>query len=143
MVKKIEQRLLEMQKPQLVPVRDLQLSTKDALVVCAGFEDRAFKSLEKARSTQSKRFRCVSVEYLPHVEENRKDELEELAGDCEASLEWCVYDRRDPADGAMRVADLLKDVKGEILVDISGMSKLLIVQLIVELSVRRRCACQP
>jgi hypothetical protein len=104
------------------------IGDKDTLITCAGFEDRALEFLARCVRAGSKSFRLIGVKYLPEVPENRVgqfEELSDLAG-AEATLQTYIRQEPDNIDG------LLSDIKhaARLWVDISGMSKLLIVQLI-------------
>ena len=104
------------------------LGSTDVLVTCAGFEDRAFEYLRRAVKAGSKRFTLVSIEYRPSVPANRSQELAALAEQAEATLVVVEYDRQDPKDpssSVLKVAD-----ERRVLIDVSGMSRLLIVQLV-------------
>jgi hypothetical protein len=100
----------------------------DALITCAGFEDRALEFLKRCVTAGSKSFRLLGVKYLPEVPENRIAELKQLADASAADVVLETYDRQEPPS----IATLLKKAESAngLWVDISGMSRLLIVQLV-------------
>lgn len=122
--------------PSLESVSSLRLSLGDTLIACVGFEDRSLASLELATQSHSAGFRLISVEYRPEVPENRRERYRELARQMNVTLRSIVYDRERPEGGGSKIVDELSEGTGEILLDVSGMSRLLIVQCIVELARR-------
>jgi len=107
---------------------------EDTLITCAGFEDRALEFLKRCVGAGSKGFGLVGIEYLPEVAENRVRHFKELADTSRAAVVLQTYNRQEPEN----VESLLDHAERSayIWVDISGMSRLLIVQLIA-LGVRR------
>ena len=102
----------------------------DAVILCGGFEDRASCVLERLVEGRRKGAVVVLVEYLPEYEVNR--DLKGLAKGVGMEVRGCQYDRRSPAGGGEKLVELVKGA-GRVHVDISGMSRLLIVQVIVAL----------
>jgi hypothetical protein len=128
---RLDEVLLHLPKPPLKPFSQCTLHKDDCLILCAGFEDRAIESLNKISAAEG--FDVLLVSYLPLVRENRKElvtaRLRELGG----RVEELVYDRENPEGFGKQVLDRLSSVHGRIAVDISAMSRLLIVQLLVVL----------
>jgi len=102
----------------------------DTLVLCAGFEDRSAAVLRRAVLAGARGFNVICLDYLPAVAENRREEVIQLCRDADARHELVVYDRESPAGAAERLFDAVKG-SGNIHLDISGMSRLLIVQAVV------------
>jgi len=100
-----------------------------------GFEDRVFGVLNKALQSRKKIERVVGIEYRPHNEKNRinefKDTLKNLSLS-EANIYWSIYDRYVPDDFIEQIVKIVNfvPVNYNIVVDISAMSKLLIVVLL-------------
>jgi hypothetical protein len=108
----------------------------DAVIVCAGFEERAVVLLQRAVSEGAQSFAVVVVAYYPATEDNLKrlEEIKRLCAGCARVQVW-TYNRRDPAGAGCALLDLAGERKVHI--DISGMSRLLIVQLVAEATRRR------
>ena len=104
----------------------------DAIVLCGGFEERASCVLERLVEADRKGTVVVIVEYLPVDMSNKASDLRALAGEAGMDVKECLYDRRSPAGGGEMLAKLVSGA-GRVYVDISGMSRLLIVQVIVAL----------
>lgn len=131
-----DEKLASWPKPPLKTVDVFDLQTDDSLIICAGFEDRALAVLNKAVKTSTSKFKVVSVEYLPLVAGNK---IQDVKAICEANnlrLALCTYDRQDPANGAEVILDQASQGSKRLFIDLSGMSRLLIVQLVV--AIRRR-----
>jgi hypothetical protein len=105
------------------------LAGNDVLVTCAGFEDRAFEFLRRVVRQGSRKFGVIAIDYLPDERANRTLELQNLVAQSEATLQWVKYDREDPHDPSSLVLERSPD-QGRLLIDTSGMSRLLIVQLV-------------
>ncbi len=102
--------------------------TADVLITCAGFEDRALEFLRRAIAAGARGFTVIAVGYLPSLAANRSQELESLAGKGEIDLKWLPYNREDPSDPGPEIFAAMPFRRLHI--DISGMSRLLIVQLL-------------
>ncbi len=108
------------------------INAGDAVVLCGGFEERACAVLGRLVECGKKGITLVLVEYRPCNDDNKVDALRALAASAGVMLCECVYDRQLPAGGGEKVAELVAGA-GTVYVDISGMSRLLIVQVIVAL----------
>ena len=121
--------------PVLTPVEKLVMAEGDLVVVCAGFEDRATTVLDMMVRGGGRGFRAIVVDYAPHYEENRRQAVTEICEAGGATVEWVTYDRCAPAqmgetiEAAARGAD-------KIYLDVSAMSRMLIVQLVVAFAER-------
>lgn len=120
----------------LRPVDKLHLSVDDILVACAGFEERTLASLSLTLLGKSAGYYLIAVEYLPLVLENHSERFYAQAERMDLKIKRVVYDRECPEGGGANVADALPVTVGYVYLDISGMSRLLIVQCIVELARR-------
>ena len=127
-VLRVDERLRKGVHPELEAIEVPELGRGDVLLTCAGFEDRASESLRRAVAAARKGFRVVCVEYLPLVEANRVGEVATLCDRAGCQRECVTFDRERPAGAAERI--LARVGEGErFYVDVSGMSKILIVQL--------------
>lgn len=104
------------------------LTVTDALITCAGFEDRALAFLESAVNANSRGFLVVGIDYRPEVAENRMSKFDELAARAGARTRRITYERQEP-ESSREILAPAADAE-RIFVDISGMSRLLIVQLV-------------
>jgi hypothetical protein len=108
------------------------LSPDDWLVICAGFEDRALAVLKSAVSTGT-RFSVVLILYLPFVPENKADEIRKLCQAARIPISELTYNRQEPAGFGNILVKFLSECRGRVFLDISGMSRILIVQVLVAL----------
>ena len=116
-------------------VEDIDLGTVEAgdvVVLCGGFEERASTLLSRLIELRKVDMVVVLISYSPAYDENRIGELRTMAADAGIDVRECLYNRQEPEGGGERVAELTGGAD-RVLVDISGMSKLLIVQVVVAL----------
>lgn len=126
---RVDERLATTSWPALGAVSSPRWDGRTTLVVCAGFEDRAFESLRRLAAGGARGGQVISVDYRPTVEQNRIAELMQISAQMGADQRTITYDRQDPAG----VADTLfaaANTSGDVVLDVSGMSRLLIVQLL-------------
>ena len=119
-------------KPQLETVSRFVLSAEDCLVLCGGFEDRATAILENAAANEVP-FNVVLILYEPEVAGNRADAIRKICQDGRINLVELSYDRQEPAGFGYTLLETLPTGSGRVFIDISGMSRLLIVQVLVAL----------
>lgn len=131
-----DEHLSRLDWPCATPIDGLFLSPRDCLIVAAGFEKRAIAALASARK-MSENFHVCLVHYEPLIAENREDRLVELCQEMQASVEMIVYDREEPSGIGSSVVNCIRSIE-EVFIDVSGMSRLLIVQLIVAITETRR-----
>ncbi len=124
--------LAAMPKPQLETVDRISLSPEDWLVVCGGFEDRALAVLENAAANKIP-FNVVLVLYEPFVEENKAEDIRKICRNGGLRIKELSYNRQEPAGFGNALVETLPPSGGRIFIDISGMSRLLIVQTLVAL----------
>jgi hypothetical protein len=127
--------LAALDKPALQPMSQCRLDADDSLVVCAGFEDRAPGLLKNALIAGTN-FRVLIVEYRPFVAENRLAEIRSLCRSSNLRTADVIYDRQDPAGFGEVLLEKVAGVRGRIILDVSAMSRLLIVQCLVALQHR-------
>lgn len=135
-VQRPDEQLEEVKWPHIEEFEVSSFSSGDVLVLCGGFEERVMGLLELLVGAGKTDLKVVLVEYLPRYEENKISQLQALADRAGIRVEQYVYDRQSPAGGGEDVAELVKLAK-HVYVDISGMSRLLIVQVIVALLQRK------
>lgn len=129
-VLRIDRKLEKLQKPSLLPIDIPPINDGDTLILCAGFEDRAIKAFDLAIESGKIGFSLVIIEYLPEVRENK---IDEIINKCEKyGISFCrlIYDRQNPSGVENKLLSILNPYSGRIFVDISGISRLLIVQML-------------
>jgi len=129
-VLRIDKKLKKLDKPSLLPADTVVINKGDTLILCAGFEDRAIKALDSAIKSGKIGFSLIIIEYLPEVQENKIDEIMKKCKEFGISFNRLLYDRANPSGVGNKLSSILEPDSGHIFVDISGMSKLLIVQIL-------------
>ena len=132
-----DERLGAVAWPSPVATPEPSLGSNECLVVCAGFEERAVGALSRVCKYTSGGGSLAIVEYLPRQDANRTDEVRRIAREAGITTIDFQYDRENPGGMGDIIADYAADFE-RINVDISGMSRLLIVQIVVAL-IRMRC----
>jgi len=127
--------LAQVALPELKNVRDYVLAPDDWLIVCGGFEDRAIGVLEIAAATQAP-FHVLLVRYEPHLAANKVDAIRSICERAGLSVHEAVYDTQSPAGFGDELTTLLTECCGRVFLDVSAMSRLLIVQAMVALGAR-------
>lgn len=130
-----DEMLAAMQKPPLETTNRLPLYPDDWVVVCGGFEDRALAILEAAAANGSIS-NVVLIIYEPFVPANRADDVRKICSAQNIGVSELIYDRQQPAGFGPILVEALSACRGRVFIDISGMSRLLIVQTIVALKNR-------
>lgn len=108
------------------------MGTDDGLVMCAGFEDRSVGILRRICESGFTDGRVVLITYLPNYEDNRVEEVRRLSRAAKLRINEIVYDRQEPAGIGVRLQEATQSFS-RVFLDISGMSRLLIVQSLVSL----------
>jgi len=127
--------LTRLAKPNLETINHYALAPDDILVVCGGFEDRAIGVLQNAVATQTP-FQVLLIRYEPHLTANKVQEIHDTCARAKVAVQEAVYNLQSPAGFGDTLARILSECRGKIFLDVSGMSRLLIVQAIVALSAR-------
>jgi hypothetical protein len=125
--------LARLPQPLLEPLDEFRLGRDDWLILCAGFEDRALGVLRNALHHQPV-FNVMLIGYKPFVRENKNDTARGMCRD--AHVSEIDYDRQNPQGFGSKVAHILSDCRGRVFLDVSAMSRLLIVQILVTLGAR-------
>lgn len=133
MVTRIDRALLEKNWPRL-EVFDIKSKVMqgDTLVVASGFEERALAVIKDACDAGISDLNVIAFEYFPELVQNRTSAIQEACCLPGWSLHLIRYDRNDPTGAFQAMSSHLR-TNGRIFVDISGMSRLMIVQLVVGL----------
>jgi hypothetical protein len=134
-VLRIDEKLAALPKPALQPVEKLTFSPDDCLVLCAGFEDRVTTALNKALAGDVP-FKVILIEYLPFISQNCSSTIKDKCTRAGVSCVELFYDRQNPAGFGKVLGEQIGGFSGRIFIDVSGMSRLLIVQTLVALGNR-------
>lgn len=134
-VKTPDEILSSRQKPVMETVSTFSLSPEDWFVLCGGFEDRVLAFLKNAASNKTP-FNVVLVNYEPFVRENKTADIKGICQDSSIRLVELTYDRQEPVGFGSILVEALSACRGRLFLDISGMSRLLIVQTLVALHKR-------
>ena len=118
--------------PSLTPVSFPHIESGDVLILCAGFESRAVYALSQALEHGTSGFSVILIRYQPEYLENRSAQIRSLLVSHKIPFHELTYDRRSPAGAGERIAENVRSAQRGV-VDISGMSRLLIVQSLVAL----------
>src|SRR5437868_3807930 len=127
--------LAQLALPDMIDVRTYVLSRDDCLVLCGGFEDRAVGVLENAISTQTP-FHVILIRYEPQLAANKVGAIRSMCAGAGVSVRELAYNTQAPAGFGDALATLLAEHRGKVFLDVSAMSRLLIVQAIVALGGR-------
>jgi len=122
-------------KPGFETATQFVMAPNDWLVMCAGFEDRASAVLQSTVSMQ-RPFNVMLVHYKPHFPENKSETIRTIVQRAGINAVDVIYDRQEPAGFGNTMLDKLSACKGRIVIDISAMSRLLVVQALVALGTR-------
>ena len=128
---RLDERLALLEWPELSRIDEIVIRSGDCLVVAMGFEDRAVAGLSKA-CKGSRGFDVGLVKYLPRIAENREPAFLEISRAHSLETRQFEYDRECPSGMGQSLADYAAEFD-KVYVDISGMSRLLIVQIVVVL----------
>ena len=124
--------LEKMDWPDLQRIEVPVVGVDDCLLICAGFEERSVEVLRRICEAGYTGFSIILVDYLPKYDENKLEGLSTMIQRANLTMTRCVYDRANPA-GIGETLEALAGKCRRVVVDISGMSRLLIVQTMVAL----------
>lgn len=128
---RIDERLAQVGWQALAPIPRVRLGANDCIVVATGFEDRALAGLQRA-CEDGGNFAVALIRYLPRVRENQGEKGVELCKARGLAVSEFVYNREEPAGIGIQLAEHVRQFD-RVIVDVSGMSRLLIVQTVVAL----------
>ncbi len=129
---RIDEYLTAIKWPKLKKTRLPAIEKDDCLLLCGGFEDRATEALRRLCAAEKDEFAVGLIEYLPTYEQNKTEEIRRIARRSNLRVKEFTYDRQNPANMGNVIKDFAHDFD-HIFIDISGMSRLLIVQTLVAL----------
>ena len=137
-VLRADERLRQLPHPELQVTAAPTLGSNDVLLTCAGFEDRAIEALRRAVSAGCRGFRVLCIEYVPKIEANKGKDIASLCGQAQVTLESLTFDRERPAGAAEQILARVPE-SHRLHVDLSGMSRILIVQVVAALVRSAHC----
>jgi len=132
-VLRVDEQLASFSAPPLHPLDPLQLPRIECLVICAGFEDRATALLTELLSAGVTPSVTVLIEYEPYIPQNRTAEIRDVLSQAGATVIPVKYARSDRANAGYDIANIIQARGRPALIDVSGMSRLLIVQVLTAL----------
>jgi hypothetical protein len=120
--------------PKMGPL-DLSKIPEDSVYIGAtGFEDRCLTFLEECNKNSIRFQKVIGIKYEPFDEKNKINEFKELSSKVteKNKLEWVTYDRPNPEEFSNSIKYFEESLGSteNIVIDISGMSKFLIVVLL-------------
>jgi hypothetical protein len=125
---------------KLPPVSHLEVgafSSPLTYIGAAGFEDRATSFLDLAISKSMTIDHAIAIEYRPHDETNKIELFKKKLSGVNAHSTWAIFDRYDPQRFSKSIIPTLESLgSGHILVDISAMSKFLVMIILQALKDR-------
>ena len=127
-----DEKLSRVEWPGLQEIEFPSVGTGDCLLVCAGFEDRAIETLRRICESGRTGFPLGIVNYLPTYPENKIEELRTISRSANLRVNEFSYNREDPTGIGEELERFTQDFE-HLFIDISGMSRLLIVQTLVAL----------
>ena len=127
-----DERLANVPWPDLQRIKAPHIGIDDCLLVCGGFEERAIETLYRTCAAGHAGFALGLITYRPIYPQNRTDELRKIGRDAHLQITEFVYDRENPAGIGEELKHFTQDF-AHVFVDTSGMSRLLIVQILVAL----------
>lgn len=139
-IERVDDRLRSIEKPQLELINEIHIERDDLVVLVAGFEDRALGVLDRITSSGCSGFKAVVINYKPFLNENKIQKIHKLCSNLNAEIIDLTYDRHDPAGAGERLVDLINEhnIKGKLFLDVSAMSRFLIVQGLVAIGKSER-----
>ena len=127
-----DERLRCVQWPILKRIESSMVPAGGCLLLCAGFEDRAVEAWRRICHSGNADFAVGLITYRPFYPQNRMSQFHEISRHTGVSITEISYDRQNPAGMGERIANFAHD-SDHIFIDVSGMSRLLIVQALVAL----------
>lgn len=128
--------------PQLTPVTALDLRPGEVFVCAGGFEGRCLKFPQILQPCKQPRSTAVLLQYFPHNERNRFEQIASVLRDKGCQVAAMPYDRHAPGTFDTSFSDTLTRVEASgVCLDISGMSRLaimIIVDVVRELNLPLR-----
>lgn len=128
---RLDRRLNSFPMPPIKSIEKIEMGDGDLFITAAGFEDRCMAALEMATIYDIKGDKKFLIfEYLPFIKENNILKIKKLLDRPNYKLSVYQYNREAPYGVFNDLIKQINRIEGNIFIDISGMSKLLIVQLL-------------
>lgn len=124
-----------MTKPHIETAANLKVDAPDFIVFCAGFEERSLGFLKKLIA-EKQVFTAILIGYDPVFQENQLLQATKLLKEARLDFKQFTYSRTEPQILIRDLLPVLSQCKGRLYIDVSAMSRLLIVQIIVALGER-------
>ena len=131
-IRRPDERLASLNWPDLKKVEVPSIGENDLLLVCAGFEDRAIETVRRCCELQESKFSLWLISYLPVEAGNSIEEMRSITRKAGLGVTEFVYDRENPPNMREKLQNFSQKFD-RVFIDISGMSRLLIVQALVTL----------
>ncbi|MDD9863865.1 MAG: hypothetical protein OXU54_04745 [Gammaproteobacteria bacterium] len=125
--------------PNLQKINVPPIKKGDCMLVCAGFEDRTIEALHQTSEAGVTGFSLGVIKYLPFYPQNKLEEINTIAQNINLIVKEFEYNREEPAGIGEKIKDFACEFN-RIFIDISGMSRLLIVQILVALLELENCS---
>jgi len=117
--------------PKISPLDIKSLLSPLIYIGAAGFEDRALSFLETAVLNKVKIDKAIIIKYEPFEKKNKIEQFTDLLNKLSINSSEVTFDRYDPQLFSQSISRYLEGLGNyHILVDISGMSKFLIIILL-------------
>jgi len=137
-VLRIDEKLRDFDKPRAKKINDIKISDESLFITCAGFEERSVEALKQISHINGKPLHVIIFDYLPFYKQNRLAEMANICKRSHITFDKIIYDRENPAGVYDDLNKVLKSQIKKIYIDISGMSRLLIIQLLVSYYMEKR-----
>lgn len=127
-----DERLGRVAWPMLRRIESPTIPAGGCVIFCAGFEDRAVEAWRRICRSENAHFAVGLIPYLPFYRENKISQFYEVSRNTGVSITEIAYDRQSPAGIGERIVNFVRGFD-HVFIDVSGMSRLLIVQTLVAL----------
>jgi len=125
--------------PALKEINIPPVGKGDCMLVCAGFEERAVETLRRISESGVDGFSLGVIKYLPFYHQNKLEEINTISQKINLVVKEFEYNREDPAGIGEEIKYFAREFN-RIFIDVSGMSRLLIVQILVALLELGNCS---
>lgn len=120
--------------PKILPIDDIKLPSRINYIGCAGFEDRATSSLDYFKLNNILIDNTLGIKYRPYTHKNRVKDFKTKIIDLGGQIKWRIYNRYNPREFERQLIKVFNwNEINDLIVDISGMSKMLILILLQNL----------
>jgi len=119
--------------PQIELLSIDEIPFEATFIGAAGFEDRCLSFIGQVEKLKKKFIKTIGIEYRPLNSKNRKEEFEEILNKITLNgSSWLIYNRFDPEKFDTLFIESKNDIweTANVVIDISGMSKFLIIVIL-------------